>query len=228
MSEISVAEGDAVVKVAGEAIVLLPERAAYWPSRRTLLVADAHIGKAATFRAGSIPVPRGTTKEGLDRLDAAVTRSGATRVVFLGDLLHAREGRDPDTLGLLARWRQSRVELELVLVRGNHDRGAGDPPGDTGIRCVDAPMIEGPFALAHYPRPVDAGYVIGGHLHPAAILRGAARQRERLACFWIGAKAMVLPAFGDFTGLADVIPEEGDEVHVIADGRVHYVARRMG
>ncbi|NUR18637.1 MAG: DEAD/DEAH box helicase, partial [Gemmatimonadaceae bacterium] len=60
---------DERISVRGEELVLLPERAAYWPARTTLLVADAHFGKAATFRAAAIPVPAGTTDATLGRLD---------------------------------------------------------------------------------------------------------------------------------------------------------------
>jgi len=35
---------EAVADVAGERLVLLPERAAYWERARTLLVADPHFG----------------------------------------------------------------------------------------------------------------------------------------------------------------------------------------
>src|SRR5262249_50769057 len=47
---------DAIVEIAGERVTLLAERAAYWQRTRTLLVADTHFGKAATFRAAGIPV----------------------------------------------------------------------------------------------------------------------------------------------------------------------------
>src|SRR5690242_10324517 len=126
--------------LAGEEITLLPERALLWPRTSTLLVADAHFGKAATFRASGIFVPRGTTTGALERLDALLERTGATRVVFLGDLLHAREGRSPETLRVVGQWRASRADVDMVLVRGNHDRHAGDPPESLGIRCIDPPL----------------------------------------------------------------------------------------
>ena len=44
--------------LAGEAVELLPERALHWIRERTLFVADVHLGKAAAFRAGGVPVPR--------------------------------------------------------------------------------------------------------------------------------------------------------------------------
>src|SRR5687768_16170828 len=212
------------VDVAGERLTLLCERAAWWGRARTLLVADPHFGKAATFRASAIPVPRGTTTDGLARLHDLITRTDATRIVFLGDYLHAREGRSPETLRLLADWRLAHRGVELVLVRGNHDRRAGDPPAEAGVRCVDAPLHDGPFVLAHHPGTSADGYVLAGHLHPAALLIGRGRMRERLPCFWFGRECGVLPAFGDFTGLADVTPEPGDRVYAVAGAEIVQVS----
>jgi len=107
-----------------------------------------------------------------------------------------------------------------VLVRGNHDRGAGDPPESLGITCVDPPLLAAPFALTHHPRAVEDFPVIAGHLHPAVRLSGPGRQHERLPCFWIGERVTVLPAFGDFTGVADVEPVEGDRIFAIAERAV--------
>jgi DNA ligase-associated metallophosphoesterase len=211
---------DARVEVAGEALVLLPERCVLRERTSTLLVADAHWGKAAAFRAAGVPVPGGTTGEGLARLDAALVRTGARRIAFLGDLLHAREGRAPATLSLIAAWRERHGDVEMRLVRGNHDRAAGDPPRELGIDCVDEPFADAPFVYRHHPRDDPRGYVLAGHVHPAVTLRGVGRQRQRLACFWFGAGCAVLPAFGPFTGTAGVEPRPGDRVFVVAGGEV--------
>ncbi|HJU72242.1 MAG TPA: ligase-associated DNA damage response endonuclease PdeM [Gemmatimonadaceae bacterium] len=206
--------------VAGETLTLFPERAAYWERRRTLLIADVHFGKAATFRAEGIPVPHGTTAEGLRRLDGLLDATDASRVVFLGDFLHAREGRARGTLRVLSEWRERRRGLELLLVRGNHDQHAGDPEPDLDVRCVDAPYVEAPFAFAHRPGVCDDGYVLAGHIHPSVRLIGAGRQSARLPCFWFGPRGGVLPAFGDFTGFGDADVADGDQVWVIAEGKV--------
>ena len=208
------------IVIRGERLVLLAERAVFWERTHTLLVADPHFGKAAAFRAASIPVPSGTTMEGIARLDALVHTTGASRVVFLGDFLHARTGRAPEMLDAFRRWHEANRQVRLVLVRGNHDRQAGDPPPALGVECVDAPLIELPFVMAHHPTTSAEGYVIAGHVHPGVPLYGRARQRERLPCFWFSAAGAVLPAFGDFTGLAEITPVEGDRVFVIAGSEV--------
>lgn len=216
--------GDLTVDVAGERLVLLPERAAFWPAASTLLIADAHLGKAATFRAAGIAVPGGTTSEALSRIDRLVDRTGSRRLVFLGDLLHAREGNTPATRDALERWRRRRGDLEVVLVRGNHDRHAGDPDPCLGIHCADPPVHEPPFALRHHPDPTPGAYTLAGHIHPAVRLAGRGRQRGRLPCFWIGPRVAVLPSFGDFTGAADVEPDPDDRVFVVAEDQVIRVA----
>jgi uncharacterized protein len=217
--------------IRGEDLQLFAERAAYWGRASTLLVADPHFGKAATFRAAGIPVPRGTTADGLTRLDNLLVRTGASRVVFLGDFLHAREGRAPGTLDALRDWRDSHREVEMLVVRGNHDRHAGDAPAELRIASVNGPVIEPPFVLAHHPAVSDAGYVLAGHLHPSVDLTGQGRQHARLPCFWLGSAGAVLPAFGDFTGLSSVTPAVGDRVFVVAGREVveaEYGMRKAG
>ena len=215
----------ASVVIAGETLELCAERAVWWPRRRMLLVADPHFGKAAAFRALGVRVPRGTTGGALARLDALVARLAPARIEFLGDFLHAREGRNPETFAALGAWRARHADVEMQIVRGNHDRRAGDPPAEVGIACVDGPVREGALALAHHPAPCDDAYVLAGHVHPCVVLVGQARQRERLPCFLFGAGVAVLPAFGDFTGCAEVEPNDGDEVWVVAEDQVVRVGR---
>jgi DNA ligase-associated metallophosphoesterase len=219
---------DLVITVAGEDVTLLPELAVYWPRERTLFVADPHFGKAASFRALGVPVPRGTTVGTLERLDAVLHRTAALRLTFLGDFLHAREGRAPETLRVLNEWRRSHAEVEMTLVRGNHDARAGDPPRELEVRCVSAPIDAPPFVLDHHPRPSPSGYVLCGHIHPAVHLSGRGRQHARLPCFWFGERIGVLPAFGEFTGGATVDVSPSDRVYVVADDDVIEVPVRPG
>ena len=203
------------IEVAGARLALLVQRAACLVDQRCLLVADAHIGKAASFRRLGVPVPRGTTTQTLQRLSEAIAASGARRVVFLGDLLHSAHAQAPATQQALAQWRRQHAALDLLLVRGNHDHRAGDPPAALGIQVLDEPLLLGPLALCHQPQPRDGCYVLAGHLHPGVVLGGRAHQRLRLPCFHFGPRVGVLPAFGAFTGLQTVRPRRGERVFVV-------------
>jgi uncharacterized protein len=214
------------IELEGETLSLFSERAAFWHAQNALLIADPHWGKAATFRAGGIPVPSGTTTDAIRRLDSLVTRTRALRIFFLGDLLHAETGRSKTMFASLSQWRSANESIDVILVRGNHDKRAGDPPGELRFSCVDAPYVIGPFVLAHYPLPSEEGYVLGGHVHPGVRIYGAGRQRERLPCFAFGSRVGILPAFGDFTGLGDVEPVEGARIFAIAGDEIVLVANR--
>ncbi|HEU4621445.1 MAG TPA: ligase-associated DNA damage response endonuclease PdeM [Burkholderiaceae bacterium] len=207
------------IEIAGERLHLLPQRAAYWARERTLFIADIHFGKAAAFRAQGVPVPRGTTAENLAVLDALLDTTQAERIVFLGDFLHAKTSHAPATLGALRAWRSRCAQLDLVLVRGNHDARAGEPPKDLGVRVVDEPFRFGPFALCHHPQTLDGAYVLAGHIHPAYRLHGRG-EAVRLPCFWFNHALGVLPAFGSFTGTHTIAPAPGDRIFLVTPDRV--------
>jgi uncharacterized protein len=203
-----------------ETLQLLPQKALYWPREKTLFIADIHFGKVAAFRAAGLPLPPGSTTNALSRLDDCIAKTNATRIVFLGDFLHSRDARAKETFARFAAWRKLNADLELVLVRGNHDAHAGDPPMEWNIRCIDEGETVGPFCLAHHPEPDLRGYVLAGHVHPAVRLQGLANDSLRLPCFWFGAYVCVLPAFGEFTGTYTVQPKLGDRVFVVAENQV--------
>ena len=204
----------------GQPLVLLPAKAAFVAVTRTLLVADVHLGKAASFRALGVPVPRGTTSETLAVLTGLVAATQARRIVFLGDFLHSVHAHAAATLAAVAAWRRSHRGLELVLVRGNHDGHAGDPPSSFDMRVVDEPLIEHGLALCHRPRQVAGAYAIAGHLHPCIGMGAGTWERLRLPCFWFGDEVGVLPAFGAFTGMHPIRPAAGDRVFAIAESTI--------
>ena len=208
------------IECAGEILWLLPEHALWWPARRILWVADLHLGKAATYRALGQPVPAGTTRENLARLSALLNHYQPAQLVFLGDFLHAAQARTPSLLAELAVWREGHRSLPCLLVRGNHDSRAGDPPLSLGIETVDEPCAIGPFAACHHPRIDAARYVIAGHLHPVLTLRGQGRDRLRLACFSFDDHCAVLPAFGEFTGGWQVERQPGRTLYAVGGSAV--------
>ena len=207
----------------GTVLWLLPGRAVWWPEARSLFVADVHFGKAASFRHAGQPVPTGTTADNIARLDALLTATGAQRLVFLGDFLHARGGAQPALWQQLRAWRERHAQVAMDLVLGNHDHHAGTPPADLNIALQEEPWtpVPGmPLRAAHHPQAVAGHTVLAGHLHPSVVLHGPARDRMRLPCFAWQPGLLVLPAFGAFTGThANALPA-GAQVYAIAGTRV--------
>lgn len=210
------------VVVAGETLLLLAQKALYWPRQKMLIVADIHFGKAASFRALGVPVPRGTTTQNLDALDELMALYPVGHIMFLGDFLHARAAHASATQAAMLAWRRRHPALALTLVRGNHDRHAGDPAAALGIEMVDEPYALAPFSFCHHPDIDSAGYALAGHIHPTYLL--ATRfDALRLPCFVVGAGRMILPSFGAFTGGFLITPDAGDTIYVSSGEQVHLV-----
>jgi metallophosphoesterase superfamily enzyme len=206
---------------------MLPQRALWWGSEKTLLVADVHLGKGATFRALGQPLPRGGSSRDLQRLSALVTQLQAQRLVVLGDFWHSRQGFTPTLLHALQQWRCQQVQLHVLLVRGNHDKAISksNVPANLGIELVEEPfpLATGLFAChapplqlpgllladnhgtlnrASAPRSANTpeAFYLAGHLHPAVRLTGKGHDSARLPCFVWQMGQLVLPAFGSLTG----------------------------
>jgi DNA ligase-associated metallophosphoesterase len=218
-------EGSLTIEWAGESLVLLRERAVWWPEARTLLIADPHFGKAATFRWAGIPVPEATHDDDLERLSVLLAGTEAQRLVILGDFFHAKMGKSAATLAVLTAWRTRHAALEIVLVLGNHDRSSGTLPAEWGFACVQGPWTAGPFRCHHEPREEKGAFVFAGHLHPSFGWSGRTGSGVRAPCFHFGAQLAVLPAFGSFTGTHTVQANSGERIFLVGPDAVAEVSR---
>jgi len=186
-------------------VLLLAGRAAFLPGSATLLVADVHLGKAATFRSAGIPVPEGSAQADLARLERLVHETAARRLIVLGDLFHARSGCTQAVFDEFAATRRRIAGTEVLLVAGNHDRAIGRLPASLGIDSCLRTHDEPPFHFVHepdteLPEPGRTCFTIAGHLHPTISIRGPSGDRIHERCFMAEQDALVLPAFGSFTG----------------------------
>jgi len=191
------------VVLAGERMRLLADRALYWPARRRLLIADLHLGKADAFRASGIALPRGGSARDLARLGALLADTAATSVWILGDVLHGRTDLS-HWRGAWNAFRDAHRGLEIVALAGNHDRALRE--AGLGILIAGEEARDGPFLLAHAPKPDADEHVLCGHLHPVLKLP----RQARAPVFWLRRDCTVLPAFSAFTGGVSVALASGE------------------
>jgi len=210
------------VSLAGESLVLHPEKAVYWPRERALLLADLHLGKGAHFRRAGIPVPRQVKSRNFQRLGALLAQFEPTRVLLLGDLFHSSYNHVwNDFQDFMATW----PGLDFELVPGNHDILPGELYAASQLVLRPDEYVLGPFLLSHHPLDTaayDAAlYNLCGHVHPAVRLHPTQGKGSlRLACFYFGRRQGILPAFGEFTGLAEVAVEKEDRIYALVEGEV--------
>ena len=235
MSEVRIAcePGDGGVSLAASAtpdILLLPGRAALLPASQTLLVADLHLGKAATFRQAGIPVPEGSSQRDLERLHQLVHAHDVRRLVVLGDLFHARSGCTPQVFAEFAALRSRIDKTSVVLVLGNHDRAVGRLPASLGLDACLPSLDEPPFHFVHEPA-TDTNvsnqnvFTVAGHLHPTVSIRSPSGDRLADRCFVAEPSVLVLPAFGSFTGGHRVEPTADMRLWIARDDGVADVTR---
>lgn len=223
------ANGALALEVAGTSVICLWQRMLFWPAEGTLFVADVHLGKAASFRAAGVQLPSGHSNLDLDRISALLTAHQAHRLVILGDLVHTQSSYTPALDQNFKALRALHPAVEIVLVRGNHDRNAGDASPDWGLMIVSEPYALGPFSCCHEPgvtrQKRDGGFELAGHLHPALRLQ-TAREGATLPCFWRHAGGIVLPAFGSLTGNFTVRLKPLESAVVIAGQHLHRIKYR--
>jgi DNA ligase-associated metallophosphoesterase len=207
-------------------MLLHPDRALIWPARRTLFIADLHLGKGEIFRRAGIPIPEGHTALDLQRIDAMVKTHELQRVVLLGDFLHGAADAAASHARLFRQWRQERAALEFVVVAGNHDRRSVGRELDDAVQWQVSDWQLGPFVCRHHPGRSLDGFVLSGHVHPVIYLRASHRERTRVPVCWINAHCAVLPAFGSFTGGGEIEPEDEDRLFAFAANRVWRVPGR--
>lgn len=215
------------IQVAGRAVRLLAERAAFLPECGTLLVADLHLGRQHAWQAEGRPLGDAAAvaslEEPLDRLAELVRSTSARRVLVLGDLLHAPAGLTSDMIARVALWRKS-VRAAFELIPGNHDRRLHLVLREWDLHLHESVLVEPPFAYTHEPATATSSDCVGsvvwcGHIHPLVHLRTRG-DSLRLPCFCFGRNTALLPAFCGMSSGATIHPEAGDRVYAITDDSV--------
>ncbi len=202
---------------AGETLQLLPEQALWWDREYTVFLSDLHLGRVRRKQREDQGKLLESIEEPLRRLGDVLDRLPARRVVILGDLVHAPVGYVDLVVSSVATWRRAFARLEILLIRGNHEDRAGDPPATWHMQVESPPFRLGPFDLRHLPDHAATGQVLAGHLHPACRLPG---ENKRYPCLVVEAGQLVFPAFGRFVSTTPIEPAHGRELYLFHKGRV--------
>lgn len=167
------------------------DRALYFED--TLVVADLHVGKAAS---ANVELPVGDGTDMVSRLDTLCDVFEPARIVVAGDLLHSFESVPRLVDETLSSLRQTAREhgAEIVVVRGNHDTML-DVVWD-GEVTMEYRVGETVVCHGHAPPAEHASRYVIGHDHPTITIEG-----QNHPCFLVGEGVyegrdlFMLPAF---------------------------------
>lgn len=203
----------------GVSLTLLKEKAIWIQELGTLLMADLHFGKAAHFRKSGIPIPEPIHDADLVNLKKLQDQYRPNHTYFLGDLFHSDWNNQWE---YFQQFLEQFPETEFHLIKGNHDILSPSAYKQSALKIHNEPLILGNLMLSHEPlENIPAGFLnICGHIHPGVRLVGKARQSVRIPCFFLSQSRLILPAFGNFTGLALVKPKTDDKLWGITQEKI--------
>ena len=207
------------IEIKNQTFELLPQKAAFWIEKKTLIVSDIHLGKAGHFRKSGIPAPTQINNTNLERLGQLMKQLMPERVLILGDLFHSDVNRE---WLQFEEWRQKYSKTPFYLITGNHDRLHNSFYQSADLLIFDE-LTEEHFLFIHDADEINqtkSHTVVAGHIHPAVKIRGMGRQSLRLPCFVVSEQKFLFPAFGTFTGLHTIKPDESEKVIAIAEDQL--------
>lgn len=203
----------------GYTFTFLRERALWIPELKTLLIADLHFGKASHFRKSGIPIPEPIHALDLIRLESLHQDLRPVHTYFLGDLFHSVWNEQWE---ILNQFLEQFGGTQFHLVLGNHDILSPAAYRQSILRIHEKPLTIGKLILSHEPMEVCPTDLVNicGHIHPGVLLKGKARQAVRIPCFHWSGQTLILPSFGNFTGMALIQPKESDQIWGISSEKV--------
>lgn len=166
-----------------------------WEDERTVIVADLHFEKAASFARRGQPLPPYDTAATLQTLGDLCVREKPARVICLGDSFHDPIAAAHMPTASKARLKELMAGREWIWVTGNHDP---DIPQVLGGSVTEEAAF-GPIVFRHEALAVSSGAEISGHFHPKATVLARGKSVTR-PCFIYDAQRVILPAFGAYTG----------------------------
>lgn len=211
-------------KLKDQELWLTADRTIFWEEEKALILSDMHFGKTGHFRKAGIAVPQGVFKEDLQRLVQQIQYFQPKKLIIVGDLFHSDANKE---LQLFQRWRHDLVNLDIQLIKGNHDILSEKWYSSMNISTHKESLNINNFCFQHdlgsCKDDYQSRYMFSGHMHPGIQITGVGRQVLKFPCFYFTDEFCVLPAFSKFTGTARIEPKKGEVVFAIVDNSlIHF------
>jgi DNA ligase-associated metallophosphoesterase len=207
------------ILVEGQPFFLLPQRAAFRPDLRQLVIADLHLGKTTHFRKQGMALPETGLLKDIDKLHFLINKWRPVSVLLLGDLFHSDYNREWLWFKSLLKEYE---EIKFILAEGNHDILEDKHYSMPNLLKTEI-LVEDNFVFSHHPLENCSRLNICGHIHPGIEIHAKAKQYFKLPCFYLNANHFIFPAFGHLTGLYILEQEQFSNYFLIAgDKVVHY------
>ncbi len=189
-------------------VKLTPEKAVIIGD--TAVIADVHLGLENFMIEKGVAIPRMQIVEVVKSLRKVVEKYEIDRLVVAGDLKHEFGRNLPYEWEDVELFLKSFEDVELEIVRGNHDNYLATILAKHGLELEEEVEVHG-WTIVHGHKECEKSRVIMGHEHPVVRIRfrGATYSYPCYLLIERPRKIVVLPAFSPLVPGSDVITAEG-------------------
>ncbi|MFW6127904.1 MAG: metallophosphoesterase [Halobacteriota archaeon] len=174
----------------------------------TAVIADLHLGIESMMEDYGVTFPRVQIREVINNMSSIVENYGINRLIVAGDLKHEFGRNKPYEWEDVELFLQKFSDLEIEVVRGNHDNFLMTILSKYGVEMKEFIQISD-WTVTHGHKNTRAEKIIMGHEHPTIRVRESGAI-YRYPCFLhVSEKnAFVLPAFSPVAQGSDVLSAE--------------------
>lgn len=148
-------------------LILTPEKAII--INKIAIISDLHLGIENVLLDRGIHVPRMQIDEIIENTRKIVERYNINKLIIAGDLKHEFSRNLPYEWDDVRRFLDE-VNVEIEVVRGNHDNYLGIILSKYGIPLVDEVVVEN-WKIVHGHQDCKSNMIIMGHEHPVIKIR---------------------------------------------------------
>jgi putative SbcD/Mre11-related phosphoesterase len=174
---------------------------------RALVIADLHLGYAWAHRYNGQLLPVAAKDDIVQRLQSLCKTYSPKHLILLGDIVHQALPLEPIKRDLDELRQCFGQELELVLIRGNHDRKLKPLATEAGLTLTLEYRL-GTYLFIHGDQTATSEEpkettTFMGHEHPAISL-GDGISNRKFPCFLVSKRVIILPAFSNWAAGTNV------------------------
>ncbi|WP_426277903.1 ligase-associated DNA damage response endonuclease PdeM [Chryseobacterium sp. S-02] len=208
-----------LISIKEQNFILTNQRAMFWKEASALILSDLHLGKTAHFRKNGIALPSDIIWEDLKRLSSLIYHFSPEKIIIVGDFLHAGKNSEFE---IFKQWKIQFPTLNIILIKGNHDRISEKYLFELGISDVYSIYQENEFIFSHEDLQNESQFVISGHLHPGVVLQSSTR-KLKFPCYVVTEHQLILPAFSTFTGLDTNNYFQNAQKYIFTQDSIHLI-----
>lgn len=208
------------LEISNQHFLLLSQKAIFWQEKKALIISDLHLGKAGHFRKNGIAISQASALKDLEILNNLIVEYAPLSIIFLGDLFHSEYNKEWEDFIEL---RKFFYHISFILVKGNHDIIQSELFSKNHISLYDSLNVEG--ILFSHEKTENEKFVFQfyGHTHPGIKIKGYGKLSLKLPCFAQKENTLMLPAFGELTGLHIIHQKEYDKIYVVGNEKIYAV-----